>query len=107
MNVTNPPFTLMIAVSLHLEYYLSSRVRLFFSLYLFCTDKVEVVREVSGIVLVLKKPGGGENTHSVFDVFFPVTMYSSSPNRAKWSERRLIHFSMSVLDSKANATSST
>ena len=28
-----------------------------------------MIREVSGIVFVLKKPGGGENTHSVFDGF--------------------------------------
>ena len=70
MNVTNPPFTLMIFVSLQLAYSSSSRVRLFFLLSLFCTDKVEVVREVSGIVRVSKKPGAGENTHSVFEGFF-------------------------------------
>ena len=28
------------------------------------------MREFSAIVRVLKKPGGGENTHSVFDGFF-------------------------------------
>ena len=41
-----PPFTLMIVVYRHLIYYLSSRVRLFFSLSFFCRDKVEVAREV-------------------------------------------------------------
>ena len=60
MKVTNPPFTLMIAVSQHLSNTSSSRVRLFVSLYLFCMDKVEVVRELSGSVRVLKKPGGGK-----------------------------------------------
>ena len=64
-NVKNPPFTLIIAVSLHLEYYLSSRVRLFLSISFFCMDKVEVLRE----------------------------------------KRRVIPFSMSVLDSKTNALS--
>ena len=52
-------------------------------------DKVEVVREVSGIVRVVKKPGGGENMLSVFDGFFPVPMCISNPNWAKWSERRV------------------
>ena len=98
MNVTNPPFTLIIAFSLHLAYSLSSLVRLFLSLYSLCTDKVEVVIGVSGIVDVLKKPGGGENTHSVFDVFFPVPVCVSIATRERWSERRVIPFSMSVLD---------
>ena len=62
---------------------------------------------MSGIVCVLKKPGGGENTHSVFDGVFSVPMCISSPKREKWSERRVIPFSMSVLDSKTNAPSST
>ena len=70
-------------------------------------DKVEVVREVSGIVRVVKKPGGGENMLSVFDGFFPVPMCISNPNWAKWSERRVTPFLMSVLDSKTNAPSST
>ena len=56
MKVTNPPFTLMIAVSLYVIYSSFSRVRLFFSLSLFCRDKVEVAREMSGSVRVLKKP---------------------------------------------------
>ena len=30
---------------------------------------------MSGSVVVLKKPGGGENTHSVFKVFFSVPMF--------------------------------
>ena len=71
VKVTKPPFTSIIAVSLHLEYSSSSCVRLFLSLYFFCTDKVEVVRELSGIVRVFKKPGGRKNTHSVFDGFSP------------------------------------
>ena len=50
MKVTNPPFTLMVAVSLYLKYSLSSRVRLFFSLSFFCMDRVDVVREVRGSV---------------------------------------------------------
>ena len=70
MKVTNPPFTLIIAISLHLTYSLSSRVRLFFSLYLLCMYKVEVVREVIDSVCVLKKPGGGENAHTLFEDFF-------------------------------------
>ena len=70
-------------------------------------EKVEVMREVSGSVCVLKKPGRGKNTHSVFDVFLPVPMCISSPKRSKWPERRVIHFLMSVLDSKTNAPSST
>ena len=64
------------------------------------------MREVSNIVSVLKKPGGGENRHSVFDRVFFVPMCISSPNRAKWSERRVIPFSRSVLYSKTNAPSS-
>ena len=60
MKVTNPPFTLMIAVSKHLSYNLSSRVRLFLSLSFFFRDKLEGEREVSGSVHVLKKPGGGK-----------------------------------------------
>ena len=36
------------------------------------------MREVSGIVCVLKKPGGGENTHSVFDVFSRFDVYFKS-----------------------------
>ena len=68
--MTNPPFTLMIAVPLHFIYSLSSRVRVFLLLYFFCGYKVEVVREVRGSVLVLKKPGGGGNTRSFFEVFF-------------------------------------
>ena len=67
----NPPFTLMIAVSLHLTYSLSSLVHLFLSLSFFYVDNVEVVREVIDSVCLLKKPGGGENTHSVFEVFSP------------------------------------
>ena len=59
----------MIAVSLHLTYSLSSRVHLFFSIYFFFRDDVEVAIEVSGSVCVLKKPGGGKNKHSVFEVF--------------------------------------
>ena len=63
---------------------------------------------MSDSVLVLKKPGGGENTHSVFEEFFFVPMCISSPNQAKWSERRVIHLSMPVLDSKKiNAPLST
>ena len=39
------------------------------SIYFLCTDKVEVAIEVIGSVHVLKKSGGGKNTHSVFEVF--------------------------------------
>ena len=59
-----------IDVSLQLAYFSSLRVRLFFCLSFFCTEKVEVMREVSGIVSVLKKPGGRKNTHSIFVGFF-------------------------------------
>ena len=54
--------------------------------------------EVSGIVRVLKKPGDGKNTHSVFDGFPPFPMCISSTNQEKWLERRVIHFLMSILD---------
>ena len=71
MKVKNPPFILMIDVSLYFPYSLSSNVGLFFSLYFLCMDNVEVVIEVSGSARVLNKPRYGENTHSVFEVFFP------------------------------------
>ena len=74
MNVTNPTFKFIIAVSLHLVYSLFSSVSLFFSLSFFCMDKVEVVIEVSGIFRVLKKPGGRKNMYSVFDGVFFVPM---------------------------------
>ena len=70
-------------------------------------EYVEVVIEVGGSVRVLKKPGGGENTYLFFEVFFYLPMCISSPNRAKWSERRVITFSISVLNSKTNVSSST
>ena len=70
MKVKNPSFTLMIDIFLNLIYSPSSRVRLFFSPSLFCRDNVEVVRGVRVSVRVLKKPGGGENMHSVFEGFF-------------------------------------
>ena len=72
MKVTNPPFTL-IAVSLHLVYYLSSRVRLFLSLF-FLRARVELARSVSGSVRALKKTGGRKNTHLLFEGFFSVPM---------------------------------
>ena len=68
---------------------------------------MEVVIEVRGSVRVLKKPGGGENTNSFFDDFPSVPICISSPNRAKWSVRRVVPFSVSVMDSKTNAPSST
>ena len=70
VKVTNPPFTVMVSVSLHLIYYSSSRLRILFSLYSLCRDKVDATREVIDSVSVLKKPGGGKNTHPVFEVFF-------------------------------------
>ena len=70
VKVKKPPFTLMIAVSLHLTYSSFSCVRLFFSLSFFFRYKVDVVIEVSVSVHVLKKLGGGKNTHSVVEVFF-------------------------------------
>ena len=70
----NPPFTLMISVSLHLTYSLSLRVRLFFSLSFLCMYKVEVVREVSGSVRV--------NMHSVSEVFFRADVhFKSKPSK--------------------------
>ena len=92
----NPPFTLMIAVSQHLSYNLYSRVRIFFSISFLCIDKVEVCREVSSSVCVLKKPGGGKNTHSVFVDFSFVPICISSPNRAKWSVRRVLQPSTEI-----------
>ena len=87
MKVTNPPFTLMIAGSLHLIYSSFSCVRLFFSLSFFCRDKVEVVREVSGSVRVLKKPGGGENTHSVLEVFLCANVhFKAKPSKVVGNE---------------------
>ena len=60
----------MVAVSLHLLYSLSSQVRLFLSLSFFWRARVELLRSVIVSVCALKKPGGGNNTHSVFEVFF-------------------------------------
>ena len=57
---------------------------------------------MSGSVVVLKKPGGGGNTHSVFKVFFSVPMFVLRPNRENWSERREIPLLILVLDSKTN-----
>ena len=62
---------------------------------------------VGGEVRVLKKPGGGKKMHSVFEVFFPVPMCILRTNQAKWSERRVIHISVLVLDSNMNTPSST
>ena len=97
VKVKNNPFTLMNSISLHFIYSLSSCLCLFFSSHFFCKDKVEVVIEMSGSICVLKKPEGGENTHSVLEVF-SVPMCISRPNQEKWSERRVIPFLMSVLD---------
>ena len=58
------------------------------------------MREVSGSVCVLKKPGGRKNKHSVFEGNFSVIMCISRSNQEKWPERRVIPFSMLVLDSK-------
>ena len=77
MKVTNPPFTLMITVSLHLVYYFPSRVHLFFSLSFFWRARVELVRSVSGNVCTLKKPGGTKNTHSVF--FLCLCVFEAKP----------------------------
>ena len=63
VKVTNPPFTLMIDVSLHLVYSSYSRVCLFFSLYFLWRARVELLRSVIRNVCALKKPGGGKNTH--------------------------------------------
>ena len=77
----------MIAISLHLIYSSSSRVRLFFSFSLFCREKVGVVREVSGSVRVLKKPGDRENTHSVFEVFFCTNVhFKAEPSKVVGKE---------------------
>ena len=97
----------MISISQHLSYTSFSRVRHFFSLYFFCRDKVKVLRELSGSVCLLKKPGGRKNTHTVFDNFPSVPICISSPNREKWSVRRVVPFLVSVLDSKTNAPLST
>ena len=66
----NPPFTLIIAVSLQLAYFSSSCVCLFFSLYFFCMYKVVVMREVSSCVCLLNKPGGGKIRIQSLRVFF-------------------------------------
>ena len=68
---------------------------------------MELVVSLSSEVRVLKKPGGGKNMHSVFERFFPVPMCILRPNRAKWSDRRVIPLTMSVLDSKTNEPPST
>ena len=75
MKVMSPPFTFMIAVSLHLVYYLSSHVRLYLSLYFFWRARVELAGSVGGGVRVLKKNGSGENMYSVFEGFFTVSMF--------------------------------
>ena len=83
----NPPFPLMITVSLNLVYSSYSRVHLFLSLSFFCTDKVEVVIEVSGIFRMLKKPGGGENTHSVLEVFLCANVhFKAKPSKVVGNE---------------------
>ena len=45
---------------------------------------MELVSSVGGGVGVLKKPGVGKNINSVFEDFFPVSMFISSPNRANF-----------------------
>ena len=55
----NLPITLIIDFSLHLVYYSSSRLCLYFSLYFFYRTRVELVGSVSGKVRVLKKHEGG------------------------------------------------
>ena len=47
---------------------------------------------MSGSVSVLKKPGGGKNTHSIFDGFSSVPICISSPNREKLLVRRVVPF---------------
>ena len=64
--MTKPPFTLIIAVSLHLAYSSASHVRFFLYIYISCTYKVELVREVSGIICVVKNSGGGETMQSQY-----------------------------------------
>ena len=54
---------------------------LFFSLYFLCSNKVEVVRELSGSVRVLEKPGGKKNMYSVFDDFFRADVHFKSKPR--------------------------
>ena len=67
---------------------------------------MELVGSVSGKVRALKKPGGGKKTNSVFEGFF-VPMCILSPNQVKWSERKVINFLVSVMDSNKNEPSST
>ena len=66
-----------------------------------------VVRDFRGSVRVSKNHGSGKNTHSVFEEGGFVPMYISSPKQEKWLERRVIPFSISVLDSKTNVPLST
>ena len=42
---------------------------------------MEVVRELSGSVRVLEKPGGKKNMHSVFDDFFRADVHFKSKPR--------------------------
>ena len=56
-----------------------------------------LVVSVGGEVCVMNKPGCGKKMHSVFEGVFPVPVCISRPNRAKWSEGRLIPLIMLVL----------
>ena len=67
---------------------------------------MELVREVSDSVCVLEKPEGGENTHSVFEVFFCASVhFKAKPSKVVGKEGDA--FSMLFLDSKKNAPLST
>ena len=101
-NVTNPYITFILDVSALGIFFVLTCASLFINFFSW-RARVELVRSVSGNVRATKKPVGGNNMNSVFKRFFPMPICISRPNRAKWWERRVIPFSMSVLDSKKNA----
>ena len=68
---------------------------------------MESVGSVRVKVCVLNNPGIRKKMHSVFEGFFFVPMCILRPNQTKWLDRRVIHFSVLVLDSKTNVPSST
>ena len=78
MKVTNPPFTVTIAVSLHLVYYSFSHVRLCFSFSFLWKAKLELVWSVGSGVQVLKKYGGRQKMNLVFEGFFTVKFFIRS-----------------------------
>ena len=86
----NYPFTLMIAVSLHLAYHLSSHVNLCFWLYFFWRAGIKLLGSVSSKVRALNKPGGGKKMHSVSSFNKFVADFLISSHEMGWSSSSII-----------------